>query len=126
MVGRVPFRSDDILPALIQQESGGRPGIAGPQTQYGQARGLTQVLPSTGQGIAKKLGVAWRPDLMAGTSEAAVQYQRAIGQAYLEEALNATGNVTDALKYYHGGPNRRIWGPKTNAYATSVLRRLGV
>lgn len=87
---------------------------------------MTQVLPSTGQGVARKLGVAWRPDLMSGDSEAAVNYQRAIGQGYLEEALGKTGNVTDALKYYHGGPNRRLWGPKTNAYAADVLRRMGV
>jgi len=125
-VGRVPFQSADILPHLIQQESGGRAGVSGPQTQYGQAQGLTQVLPSTAQGLAKRLGVPYRPDLMSGTSEAAKQYQSAIGQAYLDEALDKTGNVTDALKYYHGGPNRRIWGPKTNAYANGILRRLGV
>lgn len=125
-MGRVPFQSADILPHLIQQESGGRAGISGPQTQYGQAQGLTQVLPSTAQGLAKRLGVPYRADLMSGTSEAAKQYQSAIGQAYLDEALDKTGNVTDALKYYHGGPNRRIWGPKTNAYANGILRRLGV
>lgn len=125
-MGRVPFQSADILPHLIQQESGGRAGVAGPQTQYGQAQGLTQVLPSTAQGLAKRLGVPYRADLMSGTSEAAKQYQSAIGQAYLDEALDKTGNVTDALKYYHGGPNRRIWGPKTNAYANGILRRLGV
>jgi soluble lytic murein transglycosylase-like protein len=125
-VGRVPFQSADILPHLIQQESGGRAGVSGPQTQYGQAQGMTQVLPSTAQGLAKRLGVPYRADLMSGTSEAARQYQSAIGQAYLDEALDKTGNVTDALKYYHGGPNRRIWGPKTNAYANGILRRLGV
>lgn len=125
-MGRVPFQSADILPHLIQQESGGRAGVSGPQTQYGQAQGMTQVLPSTAQGLAKRLGVPYRADLMSGTSEAARQYQSAIGQAYLDEALDKTGNVTDALKYYHGGPNRRIWGPKTNAYANGILRRLGV
>lgn len=128
---RAPFPSGsvtsaDLLPHLIQRESGGRPGIAGPQTQYGQARGLTQVLPATGQGIAKKLGVPWRPDLMSGTSESAQAYQKAIGQAYLDEALEKTGNARDALRYYHGGPNRRLWGPKTNAYSDGILRRLGV
>lgn len=123
---RAAFQSADVLPHLIAQESGGRAGVQGPQTPYGRAQGLTQVLPSTAQGIAKRLGVAWRPDLMTGTSEAAQQYQRAIGQAYLEEGLTKTGNVTDALKYYHGGPNRRLWGPKTEAYAASVLRRMGV
>lgn len=101
-------------------------GVSGPQTQYGSAQGLTQVLPATAQGIAKKLGVAYRPDLMTGKSPEAAQYQQAIGQAYLEEALDKTGNVSDALRYYHGGPNRRLWGRKTNAYAADVLRRLGV
>lgn len=124
--GRAPFQSADILPHLIQQESGGRAGVSGPQTQYGQAQGMTQVLPATAQGVAKRLGVPWRPDLMSGKTEAAANYQRAIGQGYLEEALDKTGNVSDALKYYHGGPNRRLWGPKTNAYSAGILRRLGV
>lgn len=84
------------------------------------------MLPATGQGIAKKLGVPWRPDLMSGTSAQAAEYQQAIGQAYLDEALQATGNVTDALHYYHGGPNRKLWGPKTRGYAANVLRRMGV
>jgi len=100
--------------------------VSGPQTPYGQAKGLTQVLDTTAQGVAKRLGVPWRPDLMSGASEAAANYQRAIGQGYLEEALDKTGNVSDALKYYHGGPNRRLWGPKTNAYSAGILRRLGV
>jgi hypothetical protein len=39
--------------------------------------------------------------------------------------LQRTGNVRDALRYYHGGPNRSMWGPKTNAYADSILSRLG-
>jgi soluble lytic murein transglycosylase-like protein len=110
---------------LINQESNGRVGAIGPQTPYGQAQGLGQQLPSTAQGIAKKLGVPWRPDLMTGTSDAAKQYQSAMTQSYLEEALDKTGNVADALKYYHGGPNRKLWGPKTEAYSASILRRLG-
>ena len=124
--GRVPFQSGDILPHLIQQESGGRVGISGPQTQYGTAQGMTQMLPATAQGVAKKLGVPWRPDLMSGTSEAAAAYQKALGQGYLEESLNATGNVRDGLRRYHGGPNRRLWGKKTNSYADNILRRMGV
>jgi len=122
---RVAFHSADVLPALIQQESGGRVGVQGPQTRYGRAQGLTQVLPSTAQGIAKRLGVPFRPDLLGGTSDAAAQYQRAIGGAYLDEGLSKTGNVRDALRYYHGGPNRGMWGRKTNAYADAILARLG-
>jgi soluble lytic murein transglycosylase-like protein len=101
-------------------------GAIGPQTPYGQAQGLAQVLPSTAKAVAEKIGLPWRPDLMTGTSDTAAQYQRAIGKGYLDEALAATGNVTDALKYYHGGPNRKMWGPKTQAYAASILRRMGV
>lgn len=68
-----------MLPYLIEAESGGRAGALGPQTPYGQAMGLTQVLPTTGEGIAKRLGVSWRPDLMKGTSADAATYQRGIG-----------------------------------------------
>lgn len=94
-------------------------------TKYGQAQGNTQVLPATGQGLASKLGIPWRPDLMTGTTPEAAAYQRRIGQAYLEEGLSKTGNVRDALRYYHGGPNRKMWGPKTNGYADSILKRMG-
>ena len=113
------------MPALIQQESGGRPGIMGPQTKYGRAVGLTQMLPDTAKGVAQKIGVPWRPDLLSGRSEEAARYQRILGEAYLREGLEATGNVRDALHYYHGGPNRKLWGPKTRSYANAVLRRLG-
>lgn len=110
---------------MIAQESGGRVGVVGPQTPYGRAQGLAQVLPATAQGVAKRLGVPWRPDLMTATSAQGAQYQRAIGEAYFQEGLRETGNLFDAARYYHGGPNRRLWGPKTNAYAQSVLKRMG-
>ncbi len=125
MQRRAAFRSADIMPHLIAQESGGRAGAIGPQTQYGRAQGNTQVLPATGAGVARALGIPWRPDLMSGSSTEAARYQRIIGQGYLDEALQKTGNVTDALHYYHGGPDRRLWGPKTRAYAQDVLRRMG-
>lgn len=110
---------------MIAQESGGRAGVTGPQTKWGRAQGLAQLLPSTAQGVARNLGVPWRADLMTGRTPEAAQYQRALGEAYFAEGLNRTGNYYDAARYYHGGPNRRQWGPKTNAYADAVLRRLG-
>lgn len=94
-------------------------------TKYGQAQGLSQMLPATAQQMAGKLGLPWRPDLMTGTSDTAAQYQRSLGQAYFQQGLQATGNVPDAVRYYHGGPSRSLWGPKTEAYAQSVLSRLG-
>lgn len=75
--------------------------------------------------MARNLGVPYRADLMTATTPAGAQYQRALGEAYFNEGLAKTGNYYDAARYYHGGPNRRQWGPKTNAYADSIIRRLG-
>lgn len=84
-----------------------------------------QMLPSTAQGEASKLGIPWRPDMMTGKTPEAAQYQDQLGQSYLRHAYQATGNWPDAFRYYHGGPNRQIWGPKTNAYADAVTQRMG-
>lgn len=75
--------------------------------------------------MAAKLGLPWHPDLVNGTDEAARKYQLALGRAYFNEGLARTGNVRDALHYYHGGPNRHLWGPKTHRYADEVLARVG-
>lgn len=122
---RAAFSADDVFGALIQQESGGRAGVPGQVTRYGQPHGLTQLLSATAQEMAGKIGAPWRPDLLGDTSEAGRQYQAALGRAYFDEGLQRTGNMRDALRYYHGGPNRRLWGPKTNAYADAVLARVG-
>lgn len=89
------------------------------------ALGSTQMLPATAQEMAAKVGLPYRPDLLQSNDPQAVQYQHALGQAYLQEGFSKTGNLRDALRYYHGGPNRSMWGPKTNAYADAVLSRMG-
>jgi len=83
------------------------------------------MLPDTARGVASKLGLPFRPELLRSNNPEALQYQRTLGQAYLQEGLEKTGNIRDALHYYHGGPNRRLWGPKTKAYANSILSRIG-
>ena len=115
---------DKAFNALIQQESGGRPGAVGPSTQWGNALGMTQMLPATAKEMAGKLGLPYSEALLRGTSPQAAAYQKALGEAYFREALQKTGNLTDALHYYHGGPNRKMWGPKTRGYAQSVLARM--
>ena len=117
---RVAFPSG-LVDALIQQESGGN-GLA---VSSAGAIGSTQMLPATAQEMARNLGLPWRPDLLKSNSPEGLQYQRALGEAYLREGLQKTGNVRDALHYYHGGPDRSQWGPKTRAYASAVLSRLG-
>lgn len=120
-----PTDAASIMPALIAQESGGRAGVLGPQTRYGRAIGRTQMLPGTAREMAGKVGLPFDESLLRGTSPEAAAYQDRLGQAYLEEGLQKTGNIRDALMYYHGGPDRRLWGPKTQAYAGEVLARVG-
>jgi soluble lytic murein transglycosylase len=109
------------MPALIKQESGGN-GLA---VSNQGAMGSTQMLPSTARQMAQKLGLPFRPDLLRSNKPEGLQYQRKLGEAYLSEGLATTGNLRDALHYYHGGPDRRQWGPKTRAYANAVLAHLG-
>jgi soluble lytic murein transglycosylase-like protein len=82
------------------------------------------MLPGTAKEMAQKLGLPFRPDLLRSNAPEALDYQRRLGSAYLQEGLSKTGNMRDALRYYHGGPDRSMWGPKTNAYADAVLARL--
>lgn len=113
------------MPGLIKQESGGRAGVKGPMTRYGQAEGLTQMLPATAQATAKRIGVPWRPELMTAKTPEAAAYQEQLGQAYLTEGMAKTGNLRDGLHYYHGGPDQRQWGPKTRGYADAILTGMG-
>lgn len=75
--------------------------------------------------MAEKLGLPWNPDLLVRSDPGATDYQKRVSEAYLREGLTKTGNMRDALRYYHGGPNRRLWGPKTRSYADSILGRIG-
>ena len=117
---RVGFDIERAMPALIDQESGGNGMAVSPAG----ALGSTQMLPGTAREMAGKLGVPYRPDWLRSNDPLALQYQRQLGQAYLSEGLEKTGNLRDAFRYYHGGPNRRLWGPRTNSYADSILSRL--
>jgi soluble lytic murein transglycosylase-like protein len=83
------------------------------------------MLPDTAREMAGKLGLPFNPQLLRSNDPTALGYQHKLGAAYLQEGLQKTGNVRDALRYYHGGPNRKMWGPKTNAYADAILGRLG-
>lgn len=115
----LPF--DRVMGALIKQESGGD----GTAVSSAGALGSTQMLPATAKEMAAKVGLPFRPELLRSNAPQALAYQRKLGEAYLREGLEKTGNLRDALRYYHGGPDRKMWGPKTNAYASSVLATMG-
>lgn len=89
--------------------------------------GIGQVMPDTAKALAARLGMPWNPNMMASTSAAGQRYQDAITDAAVREAWNAGGRGKDlrtAAMYYHGGSNRKIWGPKTRTYADQVLGRM--
>jgi soluble lytic murein transglycosylase-like protein len=111
---------------IIQSmESSNRPGVEGPMTKWGTAKGSMQLLDGTAQGVAKQLGIPWQPGLMTQKTPEAAAYQRTLGAAYYQQGLDATGNYYDAARHYHGGPNRSQWGDKTNAYADEFMKRFG-
>ncbi len=118
--------ADAVWQSIIQQESGGQAGVIGPMTRWGTAKGKTQMLDSTARAMARKLGVAYRPDLMTGTTAEAAAYQERLGRAYFDEGLAASGgDLAGAAAYYHGGPNQRMHGAKTSAYVRQVMGRAG-
>ena len=85
-------------------------------------------MPETERALARRIGIAYQPGLMTANTPAARQYQDAITNAALMEAYQAGGNGKDpvtAAMYYHGGSNRRIWGPRTRKYGQQVLGRMG-
>jgi hypothetical protein len=118
--------SDKTFDALIQQESSGGKNLVGPLTKYGRALGAGQTLPDTARAMAKRLGIAWQPERLTSHKPEDIAYQKQLAAAYWKEALQkCNGNVYDALCYYHGGPDRDQWGPKTRAYAANVMKRVG-
>lgn len=109
---------------IIRRESGGRYGI--PNRQGSGAMGVGQIMPDTGRALAKIAGLEWRPDLMAGTSPEAKDYQNKITGLALREAWNSQGgNAANASGYYFAGPDRSKWGAKTRDYIAGTTSGLG-
>ena len=64
------------------------------------ARGLMQVLPSTGAGIAKRLGLPWR----GAESLYEPEFNISLGTAYLREMEDKYGMTYAAIAAYNAGP----------------------
>jgi soluble lytic murein transglycosylase len=91
-----------LLLALVRRESLFYPEAGSPVG----ARGLTQVMPATGQEIAASLGVPWDPALLLNPSTSL-----RFGAHYLALQLRGfDGDVFGALAAYNGGPgNASRW-----------------
>lgn len=98
----------ELLTGLLKTESSMNPKAVGPETKYGRAQGIAQLIPDT----QKRLGVA-DPFDPAQAIPAAAKLMR--------ENLDRYGNEEDALRAYHGGTSKANWGKKTEAYVTKVL-----
>ena len=94
--------------ALAQQESSFNPSAVGPPTQYGQARGLFQYIPST----AQSMGID--PTNPAQSADAAMKQFAQRMQ---------TGGVQGAIAGHFAGDDPAQQGPKTAAYVQQVMAK---
>lgn len=84
--------------AVIKQESNGNPKAVGPKTKYGTAKGLMQLIDSTGREWHDKLGIKEPYDPFNGEQNAQ------IGTAYLDWLVDQfDGDIPLALAAYNGG-----------------------
>lgn len=117
----------ELVEALIEIESTGNAeanafnerempanGSTMDRTALASAHGLMQVLGKT----AVAYGYHWS----ALYDE---QTNILIGTQYFASCLERFGSEVVAVKCYHGGPNKKQWGPKTAAHADKFLRALG-
>lgn len=84
--------------AVIQVESGGY-NLA---TSHVGALGLMQLLPSTAEELAQRLGLDWRGDDSLFDPVMNVK----LGTAYIKHLSDRYGDVTTALAAYNWGPGR--------------------
>ncbi|NDF13035.1 MAG: hypothetical protein EB060_09520 [Proteobacteria bacterium] len=105
--GRQPAADVDLTPrnvapelvdAVVMQESSGRANAVGPNTKYGTAKGLMQLLDSTGKEMHAKLGLKGKYDPFDA------EQNRLIGTAYLDELVGRyDNNVPLGLAAYNWG-----------------------
>jgi len=87
-----------LILAIIQVESGCRRHAISPVG----ARGLMQVMPSTGAAVAKKLSLEWKGEDSLFDPRVNIK----LGVAYLAELKQRYGDIRKALVAYNWGPTR--------------------
>ncbi|MBO9326399.1 MAG: transglycosylase SLT domain-containing protein [Roseiflexus sp.] len=92
-----------LMYALLRQESAFDPAA----TSWAGARGLAQVMPATGRGIAQALGVTGFREADLYLPDLSIRF----GAFYLSRQMTAmNGSIEGALAAYNGGPgNARRW-----------------
>lgn len=83
---------------IVRQESGFQPDIR----SSADARGYMQLLPSTAQIVARKLGVAYEPGRLSDP-----EYNMRLGSKYLGDQVDRfSGSYVMAAAAYNAGPGR--------------------
>ncbi|MBX3713616.1 MAG: lytic transglycosylase domain-containing protein [Lysobacter sp.] len=90
----------DIDPTWVAAEIRAESVFNPKARSHADARGLMQVLPSTGAGIAKRLGLPWR----GGDSLYEPEFNIQLGTAYLRELEDKYGQTYVAIAAYNAGP----------------------
>jgi hypothetical protein len=122
-----PLTVEGLRPHFKQQENGG--SYEG-HNDLGMQGGY-QINPKTGPALAKKLGLAWRPDMMEKSDPASQRYQDAIGGAAIQDAIDHSGgNPAAAFSYYYSGSPTAYLNPKGNPktakYVADMMERTGM
>jgi hypothetical protein len=100
------YNVDPAIPKLVaHMESGANPNT---RDSSAGAQGLMGLMPATGRAMGAVDMRDVKQAIFAGTR-------------YIREGLDSTGTVPGALAYYHGGPDRAQWGPKTTAYVAKGI-----
>jgi soluble lytic murein transglycosylase len=87
----------ELIYAVMRQESGFRPEVVSPA----RAVGLLQIMPSTGERLARELGVDFAPERLR---EPPTNVR--LGALYLRKLLDLfDGNLPLAVASYNAGPN---------------------
>ena len=108
-----------LILGMIQVESGGNPKVV----SHAGAVGLMQILPSTGEWIAKQMGEEWEGTESLIDIKTNLRY----GIWYLKHLEGRFGNTEAALAAYFWGPGTinqrlRVGKPLPTQYTQKVLR----
>lgn len=103
-----------LVAALIRQESSFNPAATSPAG----ARGLMQLMPDVGRGLASSKGIAaWNPDMLYDPS-----INIKLGTAHLSGLVRKYPEVVRALAAYNAGESRvEKWSTKTGAADAEVF-----
>lgn len=94
-------------------ESGRGKNLIGPETKWGRAKGHFQFIDDTANAISDKMGFKFDPNDFSESLLAA-------GYLWKENMAMFGGDEKLAAAAYHGGPNRKQWGPVTAAYVNKL------